>query len=118
MNRRARAGRAAEARARRHLEARGLRLRSANYRCRWGELDLVMETPEGTIVFVEVRYRARADFGGAAASVDAGKQRRLVRAAAAWLAQHDQGRSPSRFDVIAIEGEDRLDWIVGAFEAG
>ena len=118
MNRRARAGRSAEALARRHLEERGLRLRSANYRCRWGELDLVMEAPEGTIVFVEVRYRARADYGGAAASVDAAKQRRLVRAAGAWLAQHDQGRRPSRFDVVAIEGEDRLEWIVGAFEAG
>ena len=118
MNRRARAGRSAELQARRHLEARGLRLRSANYRCRWGELDLVMEAPGGTIVFVEVRYRARADYGGAAASVNAAKQRRLVRAAGAWLAQHGRGRSPSRFDVVAIEGEDRLDWIVGAFDAG
>lgn len=113
---RAARGRDAEARARRHLEAHGLRLRAANYRCRWGELDLVMETT-GTIVFVEVRYRQRADFGGAAASVDARKRGRLARAAGDYLVRHGLGDRPARFDVVALGPDDRVDWIAGAFEA-
>lgn len=115
MDRAAR-GRSAETRARRHLEARGLRLRAANYRCRWGELDLVMET-DTTIVFVEVRYRRRADYGGAAASVDARKRERLARAAGDYLARNGLGERPSRFDVVALGPDERVEWITGAFEA-
>jgi putative endonuclease len=118
VNQRTRTGRAAEDRARRHLEAHGLRLRSANYRCRWGELDLVMENADGLIVFVEVRYRARADYGGALASVDAAKRRRLLRAAQTWLSVHGRWTSASRFDVVALDAGDHLEWVTGAFDAG
>jgi len=113
---RAARGRAAEERARRHLESHGLRLRTANYRSRWGELDLVMETRE-LLIFVEVRYRARDDFGGALASVDAGKQRRLVRAAREYIARHGLATRAARFDVVALGTGDRIEWIAGAFDA-
>lgn len=118
MIRRHARGRAAEDRARRHLERAGLKLRNANYRCRCGEIDLVMESRAGDIVFVEVRYRSRSDYGGAVASVDAPKRRRLVRAAALYLAEQGLDRAPARFDVVAVDAGGRVEWIEGAFDAG
>lgn len=117
MSRTAAAGSAAEDRASRHLQRSGLRLRHQNYRCRRGELDLVMETRSGEIVFVEVRYRSRDDYGGALASVDGRKQQRLVRAAQAYLVEHRLGGRPTRFDVVAVDGYDRIRWVEGAFDA-
>lgn len=114
---RATAGRAAEALARDRLEGAGLSLRHANYRSHRGEIDLVMETRRGEIVFVEVRYRARSDYGGAAASVDSRKRRRLIHAAHAYLAEHRLEQRPARFDVVAIDGYDRIHWIEAAFDA-
>jgi putative endonuclease len=118
---RQRRGNDVEAAARRRLEQAGLRLVQANARVRGGELDLVMRDPADadTVVFVEVRYRQGNGFGGGAASVDAGKRRRLVRAAALWLAAHPQlAACPCRFDVVEAEGEPpRLRWIRDAFRA-
>lgn len=116
MSSRAARGRVAEDRARTHLEAHGLRLRARNHRCRWGEVDLVMDDGEA-IVFVEVRYRGRDDYGGAAASVDARKQRRLVRAASDYLARHQAAGRPARFDVAAVGPDGHVDWIRAAFDA-
>ena len=67
-------------------------------------------------MFVEVRARGSATHGGAAASVGANKQRRIVLAARHYLLRHRQP-PPCRFDVVAIEG-DRIEWIKGAFDAG
>jgi len=117
VSRTARAGRSAEARASRHLQRAGLTLRHENYRCRAGELDLVMETPGGEIVFVEVRYRSREDYGGALASVDARKQQRLIRAARLYLAAQRLDERPARFDVVAVDGYDRIRWVEAAFDA-
>ena len=118
-DRRAR-GDAVEAAARRFLETRGLRLLACNAHSRGGEVDLVMDDA-GTVVFVEVRYRAAAAFGGGAASVDAGKQRRLVHAARTFLARHPQhADTPCRFDVVAAAGDPaspELDWLRDAFRA-
>ncbi|WP_374556701.1 YraN family protein [Thermomonas sp.] len=118
-DRRAR-GDAVEAAARRFLETRGLRLLARNAHSRGGEVDLVMEDA-GTVVFVEVRYRAAAGFGGGAASVDAGKQRRLVLAAQAFLARHPEYADAScRFDVVAAAGDPAaptFDWLRDAFRA-
>lgn len=104
--------------ARRELERAGLRLRAANVRYRFGELDLVMEDAD-VLVFVEVRYRRDAGYGGGAASVGPRKRGRLARAAAAYLAASPAlARRPCRFDVVAIEGEataPRFDWIRNAF---
>jgi putative endonuclease len=113
-------GDAAEQRALEHLERQGLALMRRNYRvargprARGGEVDLIMRERDGTLVFVEVRARADAEHGGAAASVTAAKQRRLVFAAQCFLAGLATP-PPCRFDVVAIDGE-RLEWLRGAFD--
>jgi putative endonuclease len=111
----------AEDLAREYLERHGLELILRNYRRRLGELDLVLREGD-TLVIVEVRTRARDDFGGAAASIDAFKQRRIVRAAHQLL-QQDRGlaRMRARFDVVVVHdacaAEPRVEWIRNAFEA-
>lgn len=118
-DRRAR-GDAVESAALRFLEANGLRLLARNASARGGELDLVMQDG-ATLAFVEVRYRGSVAFGGGAASVDAGKRRRLVHAAQAWLLRHPQhADAPCRFDVVAASGDPavpRFDWLRDAFRA-
>lgn len=113
-------GAAVEAAAQAFLLARGLAPVAQNARLRCGELDLVM-AEAGTLVFVEVRYRASQAFGGGAASVDASKRRKLVRAAQAWLLQHPRhADAPCRFDVIAASGDPAaptFDWLRDAFRA-
>jgi putative endonuclease len=106
-------GEAKEELARRHLEGQGLRLLARNHRCRHGEIDLVMRDG-ATLVFVEVRYRSSERFGGAAQSVDAHKQRRLIAAAGHYLQGHPTTLA-CRFDVLAIGADDRIDWIRNAF---
>jgi len=112
------AGDAAEDRALAHLLDRGLRLITRNYRTPGrggGEIDLVMREPDGTLVFVEVRRRASRSFGGAAGSIGALKQRRIVFAARHYLARLGEP-PPCRFDVISIEG-DGIEWMRAAFDA-
>ena len=100
------------------LQAHGLVCIARNVGYRGGELDLVMADGDA-LVFVEVRYRAGGAFGGGAASVDAGKQRKLVRAAGLFLASHPQfAHVPCRFDVVSASGPDaRLEWLRDAFRA-
>ncbi|MEY3572700.1 MAG: hypothetical protein RJA77_615 [Pseudomonadota bacterium] len=100
-------GRDQECHALAFLRDQGLTLLDQNVRFRSGELDLVCRH-QGEVVFVEVRMRASQGFGGALASVDLRKQRRLRSAARIWWAQalrqgRVTGREPCRFDVIAIE---------------
>lgn len=101
-----------------HLIGRGLQLVLRNYRCKLGEIDLVM-MDAGTLVLVEVRYRASNDYGGAAASITWEKQRKLVKAAEHLLMKRaDLRRYPARFDVVAIttdSGDTKIDWIKSAF---
>ncbi len=102
-----------------HLQAAGLALIERNYRTPGrggGEIDLVMREPGGTLVFVEVRARTGTAHGGAAASVGAVKQRRIVLAARHYLMRHATP-PPCRFDVVAIDG-DRVEWLKAAFDAG
>lgn len=114
-------GDAAEARALRHLLAQGLTLVQRNYRVargprsRGGEVDLILRDRDGTLVFVEVRSRAAATHGGAAASVTGVKQRRLIYAAQHYLLGLPKV-PPCRFDVVAIDGDD-LQWLPAAFDA-
>jgi len=84
-------------------------------RARGGEIDLILRERDGTLVFVEVRSRAGAAHGGAAASVGTDKQRRLVLAAQHFLVGMDP-LPPCRFDVVAIDG-DRVEWLRAAFDA-
>jgi putative endonuclease len=100
-----------------YLEAQGLTLVTRNFRCRTGELDLIMREGE-YLVFVEVRSRRYIRYGTPAESVTRPKQQKLLRAAAFYL----QGRHldlPCRFDVVAIlrpGGEPHIEWIRDAFQ--
>ena len=114
-------GDSAEDRALAHLQRQGLQLVRRNYRLAGGprqrgaEIDLILRAPDGTLVFVEVRARSSSGHGGAAGSVSAAKQRRIVRAAQHFLLSWAE-LPPCRFDVVAIEG-DSLQWLPGAFDA-
>jgi putative endonuclease len=101
-----------------YLQAQGLRLLQRNYRTPGrggGEIDLIMQTDDGTVVFVEVRQRSRTDFGGAAASISAHKQRRIVFAAHHYLLRWRR-LPPARFDVVTLEASG-LRWLKAAFDA-
>ena len=113
-------GQSWEKAAERFLRKKGLRSVTRNYGSRFGEIDLVM-LDGATLVFVEVRYRARATHGTGAASVTTTKQSRITAAARSYLKQDKRHASrPCRFDVVSIgqDGEKaRFDWIRSAFEA-
>jgi len=110
------AGERAEEVAALYLQSRGLALIESRYRCRWGEIDLVLRD-RGTLVFAEVRLRHSRTFGGAAYSVDRRKQNRIIAAARHYLAGKPE--NPCRFDVVLLEGLDppRIEWIRDAFSA-
>lgn len=116
------AGRRGEDLACRHLESQGLALLERNYRCRAGEIDLVM-LEGSTLVLVEVRSRTSALYGSAAATVGARKQRRFILAARhLMLTRPHYRRLAARFDVVAIDpapagGPAQLTWIRDAFRA-
>lgn len=108
-------GQAAEALALQFLQQRGLKLIAQNYRCRFGEIDLVMRDG-ATVVFTEVRLRTSNAFGGAAASVTAQKQRKIVLAARHYLSELKHAPT-CRFDVTLLDdmNVDRVEWIKNAF---
>ena len=87
-----------------YLQQQGLRLISSNFKCKAGEIDLIMRDGD-TLVFVEVKYRASAAFGGAMAAVTYSKQQKLLRASRWYLQQHRLSDQPCRLDVLAIEGQ-------------
>ena len=97
------------------LISKGFGIVERNFRAKVGEIDLVAKDRE-EIVFVEVRARASAGYGGAAASIGGAKRRKLIRAAQVWL-QARGWQGPCRFDVVAVDGG-RLDHIPAAFDAG
>jgi putative endonuclease len=102
--RRAGAGSRCEDAAALFLESKGLTIVARNFRTRRGEIDLIARDGD-TLVFVEVRLRSSAAFGGAAASITAAKCARLVAAAGAYLSR--LGREPPcRFDAILFDGAD------------
>ena len=113
-------GRDAERLAERFLTRRSLIVVARNYRCRRGEIDLVMRDAD-TLVFVEVRRRTSRTFGGGLGSVDRRKRARLVAAAEVFLTVNRIGDDrPCRFDVIAIDGPSRrttIEWVRDAFDA-
>ena len=98
-----------------YLERRGLVLVEANFRCKPGEIDLILRDG-ATLVFVEVRQRAAGAPVSAADSIGRAKIRRIIRAAQVYLQQLDR-LPPCRIDVVAIDGPD-IEWIRNAIEAG
>jgi putative endonuclease len=110
-------GRAAEQRAAEHLQAQGLVVLARNLRCRAGELDLVGLDGD-VLAVVEIRQRSRIDFGGAPGSVTQRKQRKIIRAVRYFLTQEPAWRGLRlRFDVVSIEGAQRITWLKDAFRA-
>jgi putative endonuclease len=101
-----------------HLLGFGLRLVTRNYRCKLGEIDLVMLDGK-TLVLVEVRCRATHEYGGAAASITWQKQRKLAKTAEHLLMKNPElRRHPARFDVVAIMTDGataQIEWIKNAF---
>jgi putative endonuclease len=115
---RERDGTAAERRAAAFLERAGLSLLARNYRSPFGEIDLIMQQ-DRTLVFVEVRFRGRSDYGTPAETVDRRKQSRL-RATAEHYLQRDRraSKQPCRFDIVAVTASadgDRVEWLRNAF---
>lgn len=108
-------GALAEQLAAQYLQQQGLKLLQTNYSCRFGEIDLILQDGN-TRVFVEVRLRSSAAFGGAAASIDARKQAKLVRTAQHYLSGFRQ-LPPCRFDAILMQSIDtsNIEWIKNAF---
>jgi putative endonuclease len=97
-----------------YLKQQGLQLVQANFSCKCGEIDLIMRERD-CLVFVEVRQRADRAHGGAAASISAAKQRRIVRAAQFYL-QRKGINPPCRIDVVAIDAG-QLNWMRNAISA-
>ena len=110
------AGDRAERIAAAYLQNQGLAVIQSRYRCRWGEIDLILRDRD-TVVFAEVRLRRSKAFGGAAYSVDRRKQARIIATARHFLA--GAGESACRFDVVLLEGLEppRIEWIRDAFSA-
>lgn len=108
-------GNQAEQLAARYLQQQGLSLIQTNYRCRFGEIDLIMREGD-ELVFVEVRLRGNSAFGGAAESISALKQQKLARAAQHYQIAH--GFSACRFDAVLFDELEsgRCAWVKNAFE--
>lgn len=106
-------GKSAEDQAHDFLVSNGLKLVCRNYRCKQGELDLVMNDHK-TLVIIEVRYRKSAVYGSALESVTHSKQARIIAATQHYLSNLPLD-CPLRFDVVAISGDNNIDWIKNAF---
>jgi putative endonuclease len=106
-------GDAAEEKARQFLIGKGLTPVSRNFRCRQGELDLIMRDGK-ILVIVEVRFRQSGRYGGAAESITRSKQSRIIAATQIYLTRQKLD-CPVRFDVVAIAGDGSIDWIPHAF---
>jgi putative endonuclease len=110
-------GESAEENALQFLLKQGLSVVSRNYRCKQGEIDLIMW--HGTaLVFIEVRYRKNAKYGSALETVTAKKQSRIIAATCHYLKAHKLANRAIRFDVVAMTGSNNLNWVQNAFQAG
>jgi putative endonuclease len=107
-------GEKAEDRAHQFLVDKGLKTVCRNYRCKVGEIDLIMQDGD-SLVMVEVRYRKSDTYGSAVESITRKKQKRIIAAAGLYLVVNNIDK-PVRFDVIAISGNQSLNWITNAFQ--
>jgi len=114
-------GKSAEEFAKHYLQRQGLTLVDQNYRCKYGEIDLIMRDAK-TTVFVEVRYRQSEHFGSGAETVDSRKQRKLLASASHYLQNNlKAAKQPCRFDVISLTAnagaEYAVHWIPNAIQS-
>jgi putative endonuclease len=104
-----------------YLKKKGYKVIERNYRCQWGEVDLIARH-KGTLIFVEIKSRSSSDFGLPQDAVDRFKQEKLIQAAKAYMAEHHlQETIPARFDVVAIQltpSGPEMELIKDAFQAG
>jgi putative endonuclease len=104
--------------ARTYLTRKGFRKFRHNFRSRFGEIDLIAED-KGTLVFIEVRYRQDLSHGSPLATVNKGKQEKIIMTARYFLQKNGlTNRMPCRFDVIGITGPSdkiQIHWIKNAF---
>ena len=101
----------------RYLQKQGLRLIVRNFRMPVGEIDLIMQDNDA-LVFIEVRYRRRKDYGSALESVTRAKQTKLIKTALLYLQRHQHWQnSPMRFDVVGLDDDNSVvgQWVKNAF---
>lgn len=103
----------AEKLAHEYLLAQGLQSVTRNFRCLYGELDLIMRDAN-TLVIIEVRYRKNNQYGGALASITQKKQQRIIASTQVYLIENKLD-CPVRFDVVAMTANNQLDWLKNAF---
>lgn len=104
-----------EVRAAEYLCAKGYKILTTNYQCRCGEIDLIAESPENVIVFVEVKARSSDAFGSAGGAVTKSKQQKIVRTARQYIFEHKLAwHRDYRFDVVLFENH-TLEHIENAF---
>lgn len=106
-------GETAEQQACEYLQKQGLKLVARNFRCKQGELDLIMQDKH-SLVIVEVRYRDTQT--AALESISRAKQLRIITATQLYLKQHNI-HSAIRFDVVAVSNSHSINWIKNAFGA-
>ena len=102
------------------LRKKGYTLLASQWRCRFGELDLVVRDKKGTICFVEVKLRGEGTIARPREFVDVRKQQRLRTAASLWLSQKELEDAPARFDVAEVYAENdgtlRVEYLENAFQ--
>ena len=109
----------AELRAKKFLEANGLAIVAQNFHCRLGEIDIIAKSSD-TLIFVEVKYRQKSQFGGAISAVSLTKQEKIKKSARIYLQQQqlNEYNTSCRFDVVAIDGDmsqPSITWLTNAF---
>lgn len=99
-----------------YLQQQGLQLVAQNFRCKIGEIDLIMRQQQ-CWVFIEVKYRASSAYGGALAAISRSKQQKVIGAVKYYQLQHRLTQQPCRIDVLAIEGHApyQFTWLQNAF---
>ncbi len=99
-----------------YLQEKGYHILERNFRCRYGEIDLIAEQGE-TLVYVEIKYRGSMRCGNPLEAVDSKKQRRICKTAMYYYTYHGyEAERPCRFDVIGIDGNGAIMHLENAFE--
>ncbi|MFZ9610800.1 MAG: YraN family protein [Methylococcales bacterium] len=106
-------GKNAEEQAHQFLIEKGLKPICRNYRCKLGELDIIMSDQQ-SLVIIEVKYRKTDQFGSALENITRTKQSRIIAATQMYLSTQKVD-CPIRFDVIAISGNGKIEWVQNAF---
>ena len=110
-------GKAAEDLAKTYLIEQGLKFITNNYRCKLGEIDLIMQDFH-VLVFIEVKARSYANFGFGLESVTLAKRKKLIKTAMLYLMSNSQTKNlDCRFDIISIDGKTKdIYWVKNAFD--